>query len=634
MDDALKQRLRRMGVVKGLGGLKKAPASPRREVGSAPEAPGDRAAPLALPGAEQETNHGTFWLSRQRYPAGHTHGRHALAGLFDLPPSALDLLAVPDLGDRPAFLDTETTGLAGGAGTLAFLIGVGVWDGDGLTLHLIFMRSPDEETAALHYMEEVLAGATGLVTFNGRGFDVPILESRLILNRMPPVCLDLPHLDLLTVARQLWRDHLPSRALGELEKHILDVDRTGEDIPGSEIPYIYRQYLRTGDTSQIARVFYHNEIDVLSLASLLVHVAAMVVAPEQMALAPEEWAGVGRIYDRAEREADAFAAWLRALSGEIGEIDPDCAQRLWGEMGLRYKRREAWEEALATWDTWIARIPWATDPLVEQAKYYEWTVKDLNAALERTELALQRASALPSGMARLKCMTALRHRCDRLTRKLEREQRSVSSMDAEASSVTIVLATHNAGKRREWQALLAGLPLVILLPEEVGVEMAVEETGDTYEANALIKARALAAASGLPALADDSGLEVDALDGAPGVRSARYRLGSDEVRYRALLKALAAMDDPVRTARFRCLAALVLPNGGESYTTEGVCEGLITAEPEGEGGFGYDPVFYVEEQGHTMAQLPVAVKNRISHRARAAAAMRPILTEVLALEDG
>jgi XTP/dITP diphosphohydrolase len=207
-----------------------------------------------------------------------------------------------------------------------------------------------------------------------------------------------------------------------------------------------------------------------------------------------------------------------------------------------------------------------------------------------------------------------------------------SSKDVEVVPVRIVLATHNPGKRREWQALLDGLPLEILLPEEVGVEMAVEETGDTYEANALIKARALAAAADLPALADDSGLEVDALGGAPGVRSARYRLGSDEVRYRALLRALAGMDDPVRTARFRCVAALVLPDSGEVYTTEGVCEGVITTEPVGEGGFGYDPVFYVEDQGKTMAQLSPGVKNQISHRARAAVAMRPILVKALDIE--
>ena len=188
----------------------------------------------------------------------------------------------------------------------------------------------------------------------------------------------------------------------------------------------------------------------------------------------------------------------------------------------------------------------------------------------------------------------------------------------------ILLATHNRGKRREWQALLAGLPVEWLLPDDLGLSGEVEETGETYLENALLKARTLGAASGLPTLSDDSGLEVDALDGAPGIHSARYRLGPDAVRYRALLRALEGVPPEKRTARFRCVAALVLPDGRE-FTTEGVCEGLIATEPSGEGGFGYDPVFYVPEQGCTMAKLSDETKNRLSHRAHAARALRAVL---------
>ncbi|HQJ10620.1 MAG TPA: RdgB/HAM1 family non-canonical purine NTP pyrophosphatase, partial [Anaerolineae bacterium] len=155
----------------------------------------------------------------------------------------------------------------------------------------------------------------------------------------------------------------------------------------------------------------------------------------------------------------------------------------------------------------------------------------------------------------------------------------------------------------------------------------VEETGRTYLENALLKARTLAAASGLPALADDSGLEVEALEGAPGLHSARYILGGDEVRYRALLRALEGVPPERRGARFRCVAALVLPDGRE-FHTEGVCEGVIQTAPSGEGGFGYDPVFFLPEQGCTMAELSFEAKNRISHRARAAQAMRRVLEQL------
>lgn len=191
----------------------------------------------------------------------------------------------------------------------------------------------------------------------------------------------------------------------------------------------------------------------------------------------------------------------------------------------------------------------------------------------------------------------------------------------------LVLATHNHGKRREWQALLEGLPVTLVLPDELGLSEPVEETGRTYLENALLKARTLAAASALPALADDSGLEVEALEGAPGLHSARYILGGDEVRYRALLRALEGVPPERRGARFRCVAALVLPDGRE-FHTEGVCEGVIQTAPSGEGGFGYDPVFFLPEQGCTMAELSFEAKNRISHRARAAQAMRRVLEQL------
>lgn len=218
----------------------------------------------------------------------------------------------------------------------------------------------------------------------------------------------------------------------------------------------------------------------------------------------------------------------------------------------------------------------------------------------------------------------------------------------------LLLATHNRGKRREWMALLDGLDVELLLPDDLGLDGDVEETGETYVENALLKARTLAAASGFPTLADDSGLEVDALDGAPGVRSARYKLGTDEVRYRALLTALDGVPEEKRGARFRCIAALVIPGetegsrgvgskgvGGTAlevpgemeaareFITEGVCEGVIGLAPGGEGGFGYDPVFYLPDRGCTMAEIPTDEKNRISHRARAAQAMRPILEREL-----
>ncbi len=194
----------------------------------------------------------------------------------------------------------------------------------------------------------------------------------------------------------------------------------------------------------------------------------------------------------------------------------------------------------------------------------------------------------------------------------------------------LLVATHNAGKAREYRDLLAGLPFEVTWLDAEGIDLDVEETGATFEENAVLKATAYAGASGLWTWADDSGLAVDALGGAPGVYSARYaRPGaSDAARYRKLLDALAGVPWAERTARFRCVVALVSP-GGELYTTDGACEGIIAFGPAGDGGFGYDPVFYLPDHGRTMAQLSSEEKHAISHRGRAARAMADTLRQIM-----
>jgi len=190
----------------------------------------------------------------------------------------------------------------------------------------------------------------------------------------------------------------------------------------------------------------------------------------------------------------------------------------------------------------------------------------------------------------------------------------------------LLIATHNQGKRREYEALLTGLGLELVDLTETGIASEVQETGTTFEENAVLKARAYAQASGLLTLADDSGLEVDVLGSEPGVRSARYdgHGGSDEDRYRLLLCHLDRVPDQERRARFRCVIAIATPRG-EVHTAEGTCEGRIAFQPRGSHGFGYDPVFFVPEYGCTMAELAPEVKNGISHRARAAEGAREIL---------
>jgi XTP/dITP diphosphohydrolase len=194
----------------------------------------------------------------------------------------------------------------------------------------------------------------------------------------------------------------------------------------------------------------------------------------------------------------------------------------------------------------------------------------------------------------------------------------------------LLVATHNQGKIREYAALLADLPVQVTSLRAEGIEQDVEETGDTFLANARLKAETYAAWSGLWTWADDSGLEVDGLGGRPGVYSARYGGPglSDRERYEKVLAELQPIPREQWTARFRCVVALTLP-GGATHTVEGSVEGQITDQPRGEHGFGYDPIFLLPEYKATMAELAPELKNRISHRGQAATLAKRVLHDLL-----
>ena len=197
-------------------------------------------------------------------------------------------------------------------------------------------------------------------------------------------------------------------------------------------------------------------------------------------------------------------------------------------------------------------------------------------------------------------------------------------------SNSLLIATGNPGKIREIEAILSSLKVRLISDIKLSQSLQVKEMGKTYAQNARIKAKAYLKATGIPSLADDSGLEVDALDGAPGIYSARFsplKDATDADRRAYLRDQLQNIPQPW-TARFHCAAILVLPNG-EIIETAGQCEGVIIAEERGLGGFGYDRMFLLPEYGSTMAELPEDVKNRISHRAKALLAMMPYLSEYL-----
>lgn len=202
-------------------------------------------------------------------------------------------------------------------------------------------------------------------------------------------------------------------------------------------------------------------------------------------------------------------------------------------------------------------------------------------------------------------------------------------MTSRKSLPKLLLATTNAGKIREYAAMLDDLPVRVVTLKQASITAEVEETGATIRENAIIKAEAYARLSGLPTLADDSGLEVDALGGEPGVRSARYsdKL-TDKERNDLVLEKLRGVPDQWRHARFRCVIAIARP-GHRVLTSEGVCDGAIARQAKGSLGFGYDPIFYLPEMHRHMAELPLGLKNQISHRGKAMEGARDLVQQML-----
>lgn len=193
----------------------------------------------------------------------------------------------------------------------------------------------------------------------------------------------------------------------------------------------------------------------------------------------------------------------------------------------------------------------------------------------------------------------------------------------------VILASQNQHKLAEIQAILSQYDMELVLQSELGLQIDVEETGESFEENSLLKAQAVVKATGLPAIADDSGLCVDVLGGEPGIYSARYgapECVTDRDRLNHLLARMRGVRSEERTARFVCVITLLYPDG-RKLTARGSCEGMITLEPRGEDGFGYDPVFYVPSHGCTFAQMGAAEKNKISHRANALARLEQMLEE-------
>jgi uncharacterized protein YprB with RNaseH-like and TPR domain len=374
------------------------------------------AIPVEWPGREVVTPAGAFMLAEYRYAPEWCHGGKALTRFLKAAPLPNFLDVPPDA--TPAdmiFMDTETTGLAGGAGTLAFLVGTGFFTPDGFVLRQYFLPDPSGEAAMLGASLAEMESYKALVTFNGRAFDVPILQARAALRlRRLDALTRIAQFDLLFHARRLWRSRLESCALRSLEAEVLDVRRSSDDVPSGLIPYLYREYLQTNDPNLMAGVLYHNAQDILSMAILAAEVAERYRRDPDEFEDPLDALAMGFIYRGLGRTALAEQSLRAALRADLaGE---DRVRALEGLANL-YKAGGGFEGAAELWEAWHAAAPDDPMPCIELAKFYEWRKRDLPQAVQWTEIALSAAERIPAAGRRRELERAAAHRMQRLEKK-------------------------------------------------------------------------------------------------------------------------------------------------------------------------------------------------------------------------
>jgi uncharacterized protein YprB with RNaseH-like and TPR domain len=340
-----------------------------------------------LSGEEVETSLGRHFETEKLYERHRRHGSADIGSLADLPADLLDAIfdgATNTPCAEWAFLDTETTGLSGGSGTCAFLVGVGRITPEGFRVRQFFMRDYAEEASLLDALTRHLERFRVLITYNGRTFDQPLLETRYRLNRARPPFARMGHLDLLFGARRLWKLRFASCRLVDLENQILGVERQG-DLPGALIPYVYFEYLRTRQAARLLPVFHHNSIDILTLACLTGIVPYAFKNPADAPLRHgAEMAGLARWLREAGETEQALKLFRRAI--DAGLADDLLFRTMWDAGMLE---RKLGGDALGVWkDLAAAKNPFRVQALEELAKHYEHRERDYPRALEFTREAL------------------------------------------------------------------------------------------------------------------------------------------------------------------------------------------------------------------------------------------------------
>jgi uncharacterized protein YprB with RNaseH-like and TPR domain len=337
------------------------------------------------------TPDGESFQVKEYFPSHFRYGEMALAEVLDIPTYPAHLISkderLKELDLRKAlFLDTETTGLAGGTGTFAFMIGLGFFEGDGFLVHQFFMRDYSEERASLSLLKGLLESFQFLITFNGRLYDIPLLETRFILSRLPSKIREMANFDLLYPSRRIWKGAYDNCRLITLESQLLGMERR-DDVPSEWIPYLYFDYLQTGDASKIHRVFYHNQMDILSMVALAgrIHLTYHDPQAAQPRKGIEHFA-LGRLFWEHRYPEKAISCFEIALK----RCDENLSWEVMRWLSMALKKTGQGEKARSLWEEMVT-WPYQKDtfPYIELAKYHEHRLKDFDRAVAYVEKALE-----------------------------------------------------------------------------------------------------------------------------------------------------------------------------------------------------------------------------------------------------
>ena len=382
-----------------------------------PPPPASQTIDSVVAGSFIPTPRGEAFVAEQIFGDDYLHGK--VSPLSSFPLSLVSQWANdPRIASLPiskfAFLDTETSGMAGGTGTYAFLVGAARFVDGKFVLQQFFLRDPSEEPAMLEALIDFLAPCEALVTFNGKAFDAPLLTTRYSLHRIPVPFKGYAHLDLLPLARRLWRDRLPSRALKYLEEHILGFTRASDEVPGYEIPWLYFDYLRTGDARPMAGVFYHNAMDVVAMAALLAHVSELLADPYNGRVEHGlDFIALGKLFEDLDHWDEAARLFERGLESQLNEADFGAAVK---RLSILQKKRGDVDQALQLWEQ--AADKGHIYAHIELAKYYEHKLRDVNSSIKWARSARNEAERadLPAYI-RKHWLNEIDHRLTRLERK-------------------------------------------------------------------------------------------------------------------------------------------------------------------------------------------------------------------------